>query len=328
MSRTNITSRLVRRPTEIKTKLDEHDTALDALEALTLGAGDFKQSVRAALTTNLTLSGEQTIDGVAVVAGDRVLAAGQTTSADKGIYVAAAGAWTRSTDMDVSSELTAGSMVYVSEGTVNGNHVFLMTADDAITIGVTSQTWAKLPNAADLAATTTGLGASLVGIYDVATKITATTVEGALAEIAADGYVTVDHLGTGAVTAAKLDSDAVTTVKILAANVTIPKLAANVAGGPQLLSGAGAIDLTKRTTLYTSTGGGQALTLADSTETGQRKTIVHHVDGGSGVITAGGSLHLGASIATITFTNVRDWVELEWDATNWNVVAYGGVTFA
>ena len=98
----------------------------------------------------------------------------------------------------------------------------------------------------------------------------------------------------------------------------------------QVLSGAGAIDHVSHTTLFTSTGAAQALTLADGTTPmiGFRKRIIHAVDGGSGVITAGAALHLGHSIATITFTNVRDWVELEWDGTNWNVIGYSGVSFA
>jgi hypothetical protein len=51
------------------------------------------------------------------------------------------------------------------------------------------------------------------------------------------------------------------------------------------------------------------------------------VDGGSMVLTAGSALHLADSIATITFTAVRDWVELEWLGTAWGVIAYSGVTF-
>lgn len=91
---------------------------------------------------------------------------------------------------------------------------------------------------------------------------------------------------------------------------------------PQLLSGAGAIDITKKTTLFTSTGGAQALTLADGKIVGFRKRIVHAVDGGSGVLTDGAALNLGpGTITAITLTNVREWVELEWDGTNWNIIA-------
>ena len=96
----------------------------------------------------------------------------------------------------------------------------------------------------------------------------------------------------------------------------------------QTLSGAGAITLTEPTTRYTSTGAAQALTIADAKFKGQRKRIIHAVDGGSGVITAGSSIHLADSLSTITFTAVRDWVELEWNGTAWAVIGYAGVTFA
>jgi hypothetical protein len=100
-----------------------------------------------------------------------------------------------------------------------------------------------------------------------------------------------------------------------------------VQGASQALSGAGAINLTTAVTRFTSTGATQALTLADGTVIGHEKTIIHAVDGGSGVITAGAALHLGDSIATITFTNVRDWVTLKWNGTAWDVKCFGGVTF-
>lgn len=105
-----------------------------------------------------------------------------------------------------------------------------------------------------------------------------------------------------------------------------------LAAAPQALSGAGAITLTEPTTLFTSTGAGNALTLADYSGSGSfRKRIIHAVKGssGTGVITAGAALHLGHSIASITFTNVRAWVDLEWPAggTEWNVIGYGDVTF-
>ena len=66
----------------------------------------WKESVVAATTgSNITLSGTQTIDGVSVLAGERVLVKDQTTVADNGIYDAAAGAWSRSSDADTWDEL-------------------------------------------------------------------------------------------------------------------------------------------------------------------------------------------------------------------------------
>lgn len=106
-------------------------------------------------------------------------------------------------------------------------------------------------------------------------------------------------------------------------SVTEGKLALTIYG-EQALSGAGAVDVTHRTTKLTSTGAGQAITIADGTVNFQRKTIVHEVDGGSMVLTPATPLHF----ATITFTNVHDFAELEWTGAAWIIVGYGGVTIA
>lgn len=81
---------------------------------------DWKPSVRAATTTNITLSAPQTVDGVALIAGNEVLVKNQTTASENGIYVVAAGAWTRRTDADSDEEVTSGLTVTVTEGTTKG----------------------------------------------------------------------------------------------------------------------------------------------------------------------------------------------------------------
>jgi len=101
------------------------------------GSADFKSSARVATTVNITLSGTQTIDGVAVVASNRVLVKNQTLGENNGIYVVAAGAWSRSTDADANSEVTSGMIVPVEEGTVNGDVLFMLTTNDPITLGTT-----------------------------------------------------------------------------------------------------------------------------------------------------------------------------------------------
>lgn len=73
--------------------------------------------VVAATTANITLSAPQTIDGVAVIAGNRVLVKNQTTPSQNGIYIVAAGAWTRATDMDAAADVRYTS-VYVISGTI------------------------------------------------------------------------------------------------------------------------------------------------------------------------------------------------------------------
>lgn len=81
-----------------------------------------KAPARAATTANITLSGAQTIDTVSVVAGNRVLVKNQTTASQNGIYVAAASAWTRATDMDAVTPFDEfnGAWTSVQEGTQAG----------------------------------------------------------------------------------------------------------------------------------------------------------------------------------------------------------------
>ncbi len=80
----------------------------------------WKDSVKAATNGNITLSGAQTVDGIALVAGDRVLVKNQTSASQNGIYVVAAGAWTRATDMDATTPINEinSAAVFVEQGTV------------------------------------------------------------------------------------------------------------------------------------------------------------------------------------------------------------------
>jgi len=102
----------------------------------------WKKAVRAATTANITLSGAQTIDGVSVVAGDRVLVKNQSTGSQNGIYVAAAGSWTRATDADSGSELV-NAACYVSEGTTLADTQWVCSTNATITVGSTSLTFAQ-----------------------------------------------------------------------------------------------------------------------------------------------------------------------------------------
>lgn len=103
------------------------------------GGLDWKEPARAASVANVaSLSGPQTIDGVSLVAGDRVLLKDQTTASANGIYVVAAGAWSRSTDADANAEVQSGMVITVSEGTVNADKAFILTTNGSITVGTTS----------------------------------------------------------------------------------------------------------------------------------------------------------------------------------------------
>ncbi|MDU9022298.1 phage tail-collar fiber domain-containing protein [Pseudomonas corrugata] len=98
---------------------------------------DQKQSVRVATTTNIVLSGAQTIDGIAAIAGNRVLVKSQTLAKDNGIYVAANGAWVRAKDADASVEVTSGLIVSVEEGAMLASTIWQLVTDGAIVLGTT-----------------------------------------------------------------------------------------------------------------------------------------------------------------------------------------------
>lgn len=145
----------------------------------------WKEPVRAASTANLTLSGAQTIDGVSVIAGDRVLVKNQSTGSANGIYVAAAGAWSRATDFDVASEVV-GAAVFVSEGTTNGNSQWNMTTDAPVTIGTTALVWAQVGGGTSYTAGTgisIGGGVIAVDTAVVARKASATIGDGSATTI-------------------------------------------------------------------------------------------------------------------------------------------------
>lgn len=98
---------------------------------------DNKQSVRAATTGPIDLSGAQTIDDVVLTVGNRVLVKDQADAKQNGIYLVAAQAWTRTTDADTGAKLNAGARVYIEGGTVNGTKAWYLATAGAITIGTT-----------------------------------------------------------------------------------------------------------------------------------------------------------------------------------------------
>src|SRR3990167_2986073 len=105
------------------------------------GGTAFKAPCKAASTANLTLSGEQTVDGVACVTDDRVLVKDQTAGAENGIYVVDTGAWSRSLDFDGTNDVVQGTQVYVNTGgSSNGGTTFVVTTSGTISFDATSLT--------------------------------------------------------------------------------------------------------------------------------------------------------------------------------------------
>jgi hypothetical protein len=120
---------------------------------------DVKASVLVATTANITLSGAQTIDGVSVVAGDRVLVKSQTTQADNGIYVAATGSWARSADANTWDELVS-AYTFVEEGSTYADTGWVCTINKGGTLGTTPITWSQFSGAGTYLA---GTGLTLSG---------------------------------------------------------------------------------------------------------------------------------------------------------------------
>lgn len=110
-----------------------------------------KDSVRAATTASITLSAPQTIDGVSCIAGDRVLVKDQATPATNGIYLVAAGAWTRTTDADAWAELPA-AYTFVEAGTTQADTGWVCTSDQGGTLGTTAVTWTQFSGAGQVVA--------------------------------------------------------------------------------------------------------------------------------------------------------------------------------
>jgi len=120
---------------------------------------DPKASCVAATTTNITLSGTQTIDGVALIAGDRCLVKDQTLSQNNGIYLVAAGAWTRATDMDSWAEVP-GAFTFIEQGTLYADTGWVCTSNAGGTLGTTPITWVQF---AGVGSYTAGTGLTLTG---------------------------------------------------------------------------------------------------------------------------------------------------------------------
>ena len=132
---------------------DLHPATKAYVDSLAQGI-DVRASCRVASTANIVLATGTTltIDGVVTVAGDRVLVKNQTTTTENGIYVVAAGAWSRSTDADSSAEVTAGMFTFVSEGTVNADSGWVLTTNDAIVLGTTALAFAQFSGAGQVVA--------------------------------------------------------------------------------------------------------------------------------------------------------------------------------
>ena len=153
-----------------------------------VGYTGMKIPVRVATTAAITLSGEQTIDGVAVVADDRILVKDQASGVNNGIYVADTSTWSRAADCDGYYDLVYGSLVFVNSGSTNGGAVFKQTTTGTITIGTTSLAFSSMGlTSLPLAVTSGGTGAATavgglanLGVIQVTAESGTNTITGTI----------------------------------------------------------------------------------------------------------------------------------------------------
>jgi len=147
---------------------------------------DAKASCVAATTANITLSGTQTVDGIVLIASDRVLVKNQTLSQNNGIYLCASGAWTRTTDADTWDELTS-AFTFIEQGTTNADCGFVCTANAGGTLGTTALPWSQFSGAGTF---TAGTGLTLTGsVFSLTTPVSV-----------ANGGTGLTSLGSGVAT--------------------------------------------------------------------------------------------------------------------------------
>jgi hypothetical protein len=159
---------------------------------------NFHQPVRVATTGNITLSGTQTIDGVALSVGDRVLVKDQTDQKTNGIYVVASSTWSRAADADntPAGELAGGDFCLVLEGTVGSGYGYVCSNTSAITVGTTNITYAPF-NAAKAVSAGTGLTEATPGTLSIDT---ATTVDVSTAQTLSNKTFVAPVLGVATAT--------------------------------------------------------------------------------------------------------------------------------
>jgi len=179
---------------------------------------DAKNSVKAATTANITLANAQTIDGISVGSGDRVLVKNQTTQSQNGVYDAvSASNWSRVTDMDTSYEF-GGAFVFVEQGTTQADSGWVCTADSPVTVGTTNITWVQFSGAGQII---DGAGLLKTGnTLDV-------RVDGVGIEIAADilqlkdGGITGSKIANGTIGSTQIGGSAVSSSHILNGTIDI-----------------------------------------------------------------------------------------------------------
>ena len=234
----------------------------------------WKAPVTAASMANIaTLSGLLTIDTVTLAAGETVLVKNQTNAADNGIYVASAGAWTRSIGADVWEEFI-GAIVFVVEGTQSGSAWFC-TAQPGGTLGVTAINWSNFSVSSTY---TAGTGLTLLGTQFSITPVGAAGTYGSASSVPVF------------VTNASGQVSSVTNTSIAIANTAVSGL------GTMSTQNANGVTITGGTINGTTVGATTAAAITGTTITANTQ----FTGAGTGLTGTASGLSIGGSAASAT----------------------------
>ena len=149
--------------------------AVRLLDLQTVQSGLYpKAACRLATTTNITLSGPYSLDGISTNNGDRVLVKNQTNPAENGIYVVDSFAWTRATDANTSPQVLSGMYVFVNEGNTMADSGWILSTDGTIVLGTTNLTFVPFSiNAITVSGilTKSGNNISLLAVHEIPTGL-------------------------------------------------------------------------------------------------------------------------------------------------------------
>ena len=195
-----------------------------------------KAAVHVATTANITLSGLQTIDGVVLEVGDRVLVKNQTTATQNGIYVASASAWARSSDADNSpvGEVVSGMFTFVQEGTTLAHTGWVLATVNPITLDSTALSFVQFSGAASTGTIT--LGSTAVSLNGSTSTLAGLTSVGATSFT---GNLTGNVTGTSSL-ASSLTGGSAGTIPYQSAAGSTAMLAAGTSGYVLTSNGAAA----------------------------------------------------------------------------------------
>jgi len=266
----------------------------------------FKQPAQVATTANITLSGLQTIDGYTTLVGDRVLVKNQSSQANNGIYVAASGAWVRSSDANTYAELVA-AFLFVENGTTQSGSAWVSTIPQNGTLGTTPITFSQFSNTSVY---TAGTGLTLSS-YQFSIINTAVT-PGSYGSASSVGTFTVNAQGQLTSAGSTAISIAPSQINAAIPNSSLANSSITVNGTSISLGGSGSITASAPYALTIGTGlsgssynGSSAVTIANTgvLSFSAGTTGFTPSTSSTGAVTLGGTLNVangGTGATTLT----------------------------